>query len=64
MEPLNHDQDSNKDLREKEVREIKRSKMSLFLLLLLLLLLLLSLFFGVFFIRQRTTFFGRAFNPA
>lgn len=52
---------------EKETREEKepkkqRSKWALLLILLLIILLLFSLILTVFAIRQRTTFFGRAFS--
>jgi len=48
-------------LKAKEEKK-QRSKWTLFLIFLLIILLLFSLALTVFFIRQRTTFFGRAFS--
>ena len=63
----NNDFSKNKELNkelEEELKEEKknRKKWSALLILLLIILLLFSLVFSVFYIRQRTTFFGRAFS--
>jgi hypothetical protein len=46
-----------------ELRGQKKSKKGIFLAIIVLLILLFSLWFAVFFIGQRTTFWGRAFTP-
>jgi len=47
----------------KELKEEKRSRKGLVLAIIVLLILLLSLGAGVFYINQRTIFWGRAFTP-
>ena len=51
-----------KEAREQKRANQPRSKWTLLLILLLIILLLISLVITVFAIRQRTTFFGRAFS--
>jgi hypothetical protein len=59
----NNNFNRNKELEEELKREKKsRKKWSALLILLLIIFLLFSLVFSVFYIRQRTTFFGRAFS--
>jgi len=48
----------------RELGEIKRSRRGIILAIVILLILLFSLGATVVFIRQRTTFFGRAFIPS
>jgi len=45
-------------------KETKNSRKGIFLAIIVFLILLFSLGATVIFIRQRTTFFGRAFNPS
>jgi len=60
---FNKSKELNKELEEELKKEKKGKKKWLALLILLLIILLLfSLALTVFFIRQRTTFFGRAFS--
>jgi len=61
MTEFNNNQEKSQE--PKDQKEKKRSGWGVILFLLFFLLLILSLILGVFFVRQRTSFWGRAFTP-
>lgn len=64
LELMGNDLIISREVRKlEELREKKKSKKGLVLAIIILLILLFSLWVGVFFIGQRTVFWGRAFTP-